>query len=84
VNDPQGTGASQLPPLSQMAQMNTSSIVNEQINHGQDCHELSLDEMKEVNGGAVWGIVTPAAAAFAVGYGVGTLIYKNCSWARWA
>jgi len=67
-----------------MAQMNTSSIVNEQINHGQDCHELSLDEMKEVNGGAVWGIVAPAAAAFAVGYGVGTLIYKNCRWARWA
>lgn len=64
--------------------MNPSSIANELIDHGQDCQELSLDALKEVNGGAVWGIVFPAAAAFAAGYAVGTLIYKNCSWARWA
>jgi hypothetical protein len=43
-----------------------------------------LDAWKEVNGGAVWGIVSPAAAAFAAGHAVGTLIFKNRSVARLA
>ena len=38
--------------------------------------ELSIDQLSDLNGAAVWGIVAPVAGAFAAGYAVGTLVGK--------
>jgi lactobin A/cerein 7B family class IIb bacteriocin len=62
--------------------MTTTSIVNSPTRPAEVNLELSLDQLAQINGG-VYGIVGPAGVAFAAGYAVGTLIYKNCSWARW-
>ena len=35
--------------------------------------ELSIDQLSDVNGAAVWGILAPVAASFAAGYAVGTV-----------
>ena len=38
--------------------------------------ELSIDQLSDLNGAAVWRIVAPVAGAFAAGYAVGTLVGK--------
>ena len=34
--------------------------------------ELSIDQLSDLNGAAVWGVLAPVAASFAAGYAVGT------------
>ena len=38
--------------------------------------ELSIDQLSDLNGAAVWGVLAPVAASFAAGYAVGTVLGK--------
>ena len=55
--------------------MTTTTIQDQYIAQVAD-EELSIEQLSEVNGAAVWGIVAPVAAAFGAGYAVGTVLGK--------
>ena len=55
--------------------MTTNTIQAQFVADNVD-EELSIDQLSDVNGAAVWGILAPVAASFAAGYAVGTVLGK--------
>ena len=60
---------------SQTKLMTTNTIQTHVVADNID-EELSIDQLSDVNGAAVWGILAPVAASFAAGYAVGTVLGK--------
>lgn len=55
--------------------MTTNTIQTHVVADNID-EELLIDQLSDVNGAAVWGILAPVAASFAAGYAVGTVLGK--------
>ena len=55
--------------------MNNNTIQAQFIADALD-EELSIDQLSDLNGAAVWGVLAPVAASFAAGYAVGTVLGK--------
>ena len=64
------------PPITHTHQPMTTNTIQAQFIADTVDEELSIDQLSDLNGAAVWGIVAPVAGAFAAGYAVGTLVGK--------